>query len=321
MTLRTVVTAVCICLIVTTVVPTDLYAWTPGTHVYLGETVLANLDKLPAAVAALLRAFPYDFLYGNIAADTSIAKKYVPVGRHCHSWAVGHEILARAESDSLRAFALGYQSHLAADSVAHNHFVPRQLVVASRTIALGHSYWESRFETHLGDQYARTAMDVIRVGHDEADAHLDGILAPTIFSVKTSRRLFRGMVGVTETESWQRVFRVVSEASRWDISDAAVEAYMGTSFQYVMELLADRNPTAFRLDPSGEASLGLAKKMRLDIVKRVTSPPIREVVREADEHFALPDRVDRSFWDASGAQRPWEQLPNGPQLESAEAVE
>ncbi len=129
--------------------PRDAYAWTPATHIFLGESVLANLVQLPEVVAALLRAFPYDFLYGSIAADTSMAKKYAPVGRHCHSWHVGQEIYDQAETDALKAFGLGYLAHLAADTVAHNYFVPRQLVVTSRTIALGHSYWESRFETKL----------------------------------------------------------------------------------------------------------------------------------------------------------------------------
>src|SRR5438874_3921057 len=100
--------------------PAVAHAWTPGTHVYLGESVLANLHQLPAALADLLRAFPYDYLYGNIAADTSLAKKYAPVGRHCHAWHVGQEIFDLAPTDPLRAFGLGYLSHLAADAVAHN---------------------------------------------------------------------------------------------------------------------------------------------------------------------------------------------------------
>ncbi len=286
--------------------PIEAHAWTPGTHIYLGETVLANLTQLPDTVATLLRAFPYDFLYGNIAADTSIAKKYAPVGRHCHSWKVGHEIFDRAGDDHLRAFAWGYLAHLAADAVAHNYFVPRQLVITSRTIALGHSYWESRFETHLGDQYARTAMDVIRVGHDAADAHLDDILAPTIFSVRTSRRLFRGMVGITETQSWQRVFRVAAEASRWDIGEQLVEDHMSMSFQYVMELLSGATPTALKLDPSGESSLHLAKRMRIDVMKRVTSPPIAELTSMAEEHFTLPTGGRKEYWLASAAQNPWQ---------------
>src|SRR3954468_16219108 len=111
--------------------PSAAYAWTPGTHVFLGEAVMRSLDLLPVAIAELLRAFPYDFLYGSIAADTSIAKKYAPVGRHCHSWTVGLEIYDGAQDDALHSFALGYLAHLAADAVAHNYFVPMQLAVTS----------------------------------------------------------------------------------------------------------------------------------------------------------------------------------------------
>src|SRR5574341_1598857 len=218
--------------------PAVAHAWTPGTHLFLGESVLANLAQLPEAVASLLRAFPYDFLYGNIAADTSIAKKYAPVGRHCHAWHVGQEIYDLADSEPLRAFGLGYLSHLAADTVAHNFFVPRQLVITSRTIAMGHSYWESRFETHLGEHYAKTAMDVVRLDHRPADTHLDRILSPTIFSVRTSRHLFRGMVGLTETQSWQRAFRALAQTSRWDLQDDDVERHMAVAFQLIMYLLS-----------------------------------------------------------------------------------
>ncbi len=298
--------AVVAALLAVVILPTAAHAWTPGTHIFLGESVLANLDQLPSSVAALLRAFPQDFLYGNIAADTSIAKKYAPVGRHCHAWHVGQEIYDLADGDALRAFGLGYLSHLAADTVAHNFFVPRQLVVTSSTIALGHSYWESRFETHLGEPYARTAMEIIRFGHDSADAHLDRILSPTIFSVRTGRRLFRGMVGLTETQSWQRAFRVLAEASRWDLSDAQVEMHMGVAFQYIMEVLVSGNGAAAaqRLDPSGEASLRLAKRMRLDVLKSLVSPPVQELVTMADEHFSLPESA-LPYWESSAAQRPW----------------
>ena len=70
-------------------IPESAHAWTPGTHIYLGESVLANLQYLPSAVGDLLRSYPFDFLYGNIAADSSIAKHYAPLGRHCHYWHVG----------------------------------------------------------------------------------------------------------------------------------------------------------------------------------------------------------------------------------------
>ncbi len=284
--------------------PDVALAWTPGTHIYLGESVLANLTHLPPAITDILRAFPYDYLYGSIAADTSIAKKYAPVGRHCHSWKVGEEIRGQAETDPLRAFALGYLSHLAADTVAHNFFVPRQLVVTSRTIALGHSYWESRLETHLGDPYSRTAMEIIRLDHGSSDAHLDRILAPTIFSVRTNRRLFRGMVGVTETQSWQRVFQKLADKSRWDLGNDVVERNMAVSFEFIMEVLAGPGERPRKLDPAGESSLQLAKRMRIDVMSNRLPGDHPTLSRFANEHFGLPT-YGVPVWESSNTVRPW----------------
>ena len=283
--------------------PSAAHAWTPATHIFLGESVLANLAQIPAWVADLLRLYPYDFLYGSIAADTSIAKKYAPVGRHCHSWHVGQEIYDLAESDALRSFALGYLAHLAADTVAHNFFVPRQLVVTSTSIGLGHSYWESRFEMHLGDQYAREAMDVLRLDHASADGHLDRILSPTIFSVRTGRRIFRGMVGITETQSWQRAFRAVAANSRWDLSDAEVERNMAAAFHLVMEMLGGTNGNARRLDPSGQACLDLARRLRHEFAGG-GRPAANRATEVAEQHFALPS-YRMEFWETSAAHRPW----------------
>src|SRR5438067_8032098 len=236
--------------------PSVAHAWTPGTHIFLGEAVMRSLALLPSSVAELLSAYPYDFLYGSIAADTSIAKKYAAAGRHCHSWNVGFEIHDNAESEALRSFALGYLAHLAADSVAHNYFVPHQLTITSSTAALGHSYWESRFDTHIGERFSRTAKQLILRDHSHSDEHLDRILSPTIFSTPTNRRIFRGMVYVTDTESWQRIFAAVKERSRWDLPDSDVGAYLTRSFDYIIDFLIrmDRSEP-YRLDPSGTIPL------------------------------------------------------------------
>jgi hypothetical protein len=284
--------------------PESAHAWTPGTHIYLGETVLANLALLPAAVADLIRAYPFDFLYGNIAADSSIAKHYAPLGRHCHYWHVGQEIHDLAESDSLRAFGLGYLCHLSADTVAHNYFVPRQLMLTSSTSAVGHSYWETRVETHLGDAYARSAKDLILLNHGDADAHLDRIIAPTIFSVRTNRRLFRGMVHLTETTTWQRASQVAREYSRWRLDDEDVERHLGLSYDYMMELLAESAATAHQLDPSGEQPLKSAKQLRRRVLRETGRRNIERLRSEALQQFGLPERP-LTFWTRVAERLPW----------------
>ena len=284
--------------------PEAAHAWTPGTHIYLGESVLSSLPQLPAAVADLLRAYPFDFLYGNIAADSSIAKHYAPLGRHCHYWHVGQEIHDLAGSDALRAFGLGYLSHLAADTVAHNYFVPRQLMITSSTAAVGHSYWETRVETHLGDAYARSARDVIRLTHADADAHLDRIIAPTIFSVRTNRRLFRGMVRLTESPSWQRATQVAREYSRWPLTDEDVERHLGLSFDYMMEFLGSTASPALQLDPSGERPLKIAKELRRRVLRDTGRRNASRLADAAAEHFGLPERP-LVYWTRITRRLPW----------------
>jgi hypothetical protein len=286
------------------VIPEQAHAWTPGTHIYLGESVLANLSCLPAAVADLLRAYPFDFLYGNIAADSSIAKHYAPLGRHCHYWHVGQEIHDLAATDGLRAFGLGYLCHLAADTIAHNYFVPRQLMLTSSTAAVGHSYWETRVEAHLGDAYAKVAKDVILLDHGPANAHLDRIIAPTIFSVRTNRRLFRGMVHLTETTSWQRASQVAREYSRWPLTDADVERHLGLSFDFMMELLTESVSSARHLDPSGERPLKAAKEMRRRVMREAGRRDTAELQDAANEHFGLPERA-LVFWTKVSRKLPW----------------
>ncbi len=266
--------------------PSVAHAWTPGTHIFLGEAVMRSLHLLPTSVADLLRAFPYDFLYGSIAADTSIAKKYVPAGRHCHSWNVGEEIYNTAHDEPLRSFGLGYLAHLAADSVAHNYFVPRQLAVTSSTAALGHSYWESRFETHFGERYPRRAREVILLDHSRSDGLLDRILSPTIFSTSTNRRIFRGMVYVTDTESWQRIFQLMKEKSRWDLQEQEVDEYVTRSYDYIMDYLnRGARSVPYALDPSGDEQLSLAKQLRREALRRGGE---EAVFSEAAQRFGMP---------------------------------
>lgn len=287
--------------------PSDAWAWSPGTHILLGEAVLGSASAfLPAGLAALLRAHSQDFLYGSIAADTSFAKRYARVGRHCHYWHVGEEILDRARDEPLQAFAWGYLAHLAADVVAHNHFVPHQLAITPGTSGAGHSYWESRFELHSGDRWARRARDLILVDHRRSDEHLDRILSPTLFSTPTNRRIFRSMVHVTDSGSWQRVMTLMAERSRVTLRDATVQAHLERSFDYIVDFLVRGAESApHRLDPSGEHALRDAKRLRKEALQAGGERVAR---REAADRFGLTEAglgwVERSPADLRATLQP-----------------
>jgi hypothetical protein len=271
--------------------PDPAFAWGPATHVMLGTGILESLALLPPAVQALISAHPRDYLYGSVAADISLAKKYVPEGRHCHNWHIGEEIFSSAETDRLRAVALGYLSHLAADTVAHNVFVPRQLLLTSSSKGLGHSYWEHRMDLQLGERHTRLARQVVMDhDHSAADALFDRVLSRTIFSFQTNRKIFRGMIRFQDNDRWHSLFSSLLQSSRWRLEDAEIDAYMERSFDYIVDYLQLRGEAiAAGLDPIGDTNLGLSKKIRRMALREGAWQEPALLLEMADSFFPMPE--------------------------------
>ena len=273
-------------------VPERAAAWGPATHVALGEAVLGSLYLLPPTIRAILERFPLHFLYGSVAADISLAKKYVPEGRHCHNWSVGEEILASAESERLQAVGYGYLAHLAADTVAHNIFVPRQLLLTSTTQALGHTYWEHRMDMHVGESFLSLARHVV-VDHDhsEADQLFDDVLSRTMFSFDTNRRIFHGMIRFQGHERWQKLFGQVLSVSRYDLPAPIVDRYFEHAYENIIAYLRDREHShPAELDPVGDLNLRLAKKVRRRAMSDHTADHPGVLEEMADAFFGFPER-------------------------------
>jgi hypothetical protein len=103
----------------------DALAWGLQTHVFLAQWALAAVPLADPQIRAAALRLPRLVLAGACLPDLALAGSLLglPAFRRAHQWSTLRR-LAAACWDEERAIALGYATHLLADVVAHNRFVP-----------------------------------------------------------------------------------------------------------------------------------------------------------------------------------------------------
>jgi hypothetical protein len=245
-------------------VPAEALAWGPVTHLVHGATVLSGLTTLPAALQEILRLHHETYLYGCVGADIIQAKKFTRDLRyHCHSWAVGWQVLDGASSDRERAFAYGYLTHLAADTFSHNYFVPLQLIVSFRARALKHVYWEARFDAmQPAEDWQRVRAVVSRL-YADCDDLMERIVERTLFSFRTNKRIFNSVMALHRLEQWRHLMQRVGTRSRYPLGAADVARYDRLCGEAALEMLRlGADARCIGLDPTGRENIARAEHIR-----------------------------------------------------------
>jgi hypothetical protein len=252
--------------------PTDALAWGGGIHLQLGAQVLANPGLLSADVAALLAVHPKDFLYGCLAPDITVGKKYTHYLLNCHRWGIGRTLLKEAETDHQRACAYGYLCHLAADTVAHNYYVPYKIIRSFAAITMKHAYWEMRFEAFVEKDTWKLAHRVCRADQRGNDMLLRNVLTTTLFSFGTNKRIFNSIMVMARMEHVQKIMQTLSSKSRYQLAEADRDEYMELAREAIIDFLHDPDESKFlKLDPTGEKALAAADALRRSLRLRYKS--------------------------------------------------
>lgn len=250
----------------TLLIPSDAFAWGAGIHIQLGIKVLENLQLIEPSIAAIIGAHPNDFLYGCIAADITIGKKFTHYLLNCHRWRMGLKVLERAEEPSQKACAYGYLAHLAADTIAHNYFIPFKIMRSFSTLTMKHAYWEMRFERFVEQDTWQRARLVANHNYQANDKLLRKVIADTLFSFGTNKRIFNSILLVSRLDKWQKVLRALSDNSRFVLEESDRLEYMDLAEKAVFEVLSSQeNPTIIKADPTGEQALAAADAVRKNL--------------------------------------------------------
>jgi len=244
----------------------DVLAWGPAVHVGLADTIWAQLGMLPAAVAAVLARHRIPFLYGNIAADVVFAKRLSKIKQFCHHWSTGFRVLETARTGPEKAFAYGYLSHLAADTVAHGKYVPRQIVISNSPVNAGHLYWELRADALCVPDTHALVKHVLLADHRDQHALLARHLKGTFLPYELNRMLFYGMNVLTVKPTFRKGMDVCSRRSKHVLEPELLDGYRNECLDRIVSILAEGHRSALtKEDPNGTSAL-----MRLSVHRRET---------------------------------------------------
>lgn len=276
-------------------IPAHAYAWGPSTHLQFGLQILDQLSILPGELQVLLGFYRPQYLYGCISADIIVGKKFIAYRHHCHNWAVGAQLLAESRSDSMRAFMLGYMSHLAADTVAHNLFVPVKVLESYRNPAMGHMYWELLFDHQVGDERTRDMFySLSRNPFEEEDRLLQRMLKPTLFSFATNKKIFNGLLILQRLARWQHMMDAELRRDPAAISDAEIAMYRELSLNAIIGYLIDRDTSIYcRLDPTGGEALEASRLAAKEFKRAALVEPASVKVAQEKLRAQFDSRLQR----------------------------
>jgi hypothetical protein len=257
-------------------------AWGPGNHLEFALRTLRARRKLPRETGRLLGEERAAYLYGNIAADIINFKGYGGHYNHCHRWTIVQEMRARAKTRAEVAFALGYLSHLAADTIAHNHYVPYHLARYARSKGLGHLYWEMRADGVVPDSHWRVVTDL---KNDRSLDALDQLVNEAVprkaLPMRANKLLFNHVLLASERDQWRRGVARLSGFSAAPLTPEFLEHFRRAAVARIrLALEPEGLATLLHLDTNGKAAQAAAWAGRKRALSRLTA---RRRERESTE--------------------------------------
>jgi len=261
-----------------------IQSWGPGTHLEYAERVFRRRrELLPDRTAKLIGKHRSAYLYGNIAADIINFKGYGGHYNHCHRWTIIDEFRAADKSPEAEAFSLGYLSHLAADTIAHNHFVPYHLTRFARTRGLGHLYWEMSADRFVDERRWQLVKDLKA---DTSLQPLDELVNQRVpkkaLSMRTNKILFSHVLLVSERETWRRGMSRIHPIGRVSLQKGFLEHFRKAATARIRLALSRGGVAKLEhIDTNGKAAQKEAMKRRRRLVRQYPAGPARHAAGEA----------------------------------------
>ncbi|MCK5506057.1 MAG: zinc dependent phospholipase C family protein [Thermodesulfovibrionia bacterium] len=234
-----------VCILSIILIPSIADAWGPLTHVYLGYQVLdIGAALIPAGVYSLLRKYRNDFLYGNLSADIILGRRFQGFEKNSHNWNIAWKLLKASKTDRQKAFAYGYLMHLCADTVVHN--------LERTTLPFSHSLLEIKSDSIIDKKYRRVLKRLDKTMQRKNDVFLEKKIESLIFSFKTNKRIFKGILVLSRLPNYSPVSNFIDNRFPYQISVGNIYNFQQESLSRMFELLNNgRDSEVLKKHPLG----------------------------------------------------------------------
>ncbi len=244
---------VIVLLLVELIMPSMSYAWGPGIHVYIGASALEYVQNLLPVVAVILENDPLYYLYGCLSADIFFGKTGKSTKQKCHTWDIGLKLLTISRDDREKAYAYGFLSHLAADTIAHNVCLPYFMTLNSMNRKWQHCFWEWQFDRIVAYEYRGLAREIFSHTFTEVDRTLCSLTNVRFPVFLTKKAIYARTFG-RRTRERKRFSSVILYAylAHQQKSLLHLKKSLSLSLAAVLDVLKNpRGTTYLQMDPLG----------------------------------------------------------------------
>jgi hypothetical protein len=271
--------------------PSEAQAWGPLAHLNFSAQALTQLGAVQPSLRQMLQDCTNEFLYGSLAADIVVGKNMARYLYHCHNWRVGFNVFKHARAGGEQSFALGFLSHLAADTVAHNYFVPFKTVASYHKRNTKHAYWELRYDQRMDRSLSKVAREVTGRAYRNHDEYLQKMLyGSSVIPFGVSKQLFRSLLATARVGRFHHVSRLALARERnlvlepdlvVETNQLAVEAIVGM-------LAEGERSLAAHADATGARNIRVAQDLRRQLRERTA----RRRIHPRDAHDIATETRD-----------------------------
>ena len=239
-------------------------AWGPAVHTAIALNTLDSAKFLLPSMGGIISAFPIEYMYGSLSADFFIGKgRKKRIVENPHTWEGGFKLLAGVKDEREASYALGFLSHLAADVIAHNFFIPKLLSTYPGRGKMGHLFWEIRSDYLIGSGYTKIARGVLCMDHQICDDLLKLVAGKRKRSLKTGKQFFANTVKFSDYLYSKRDMFFEQKGNRWKLFHQYLATMVDLSCSLSKDFLKSPESTpSLHYDPMGRQNLILAKGKR-----------------------------------------------------------